>query len=253
VARQYGEKALEKLEEQGQGAESSDEAGMRVTFFLSLVWDTLGWVYFQQGDVKRAESLVRAAWLLGEEQLVAEHLGEIYEKEGKIEQAAHAYEDALAVSSAVKPIPGLPTTDSMNAGRKQEEEIIARYQKLTGKKPSTEIHRLPNGEWTLTPAEQLRRSRYIKLNTGEKLSGTAHFTVTFKPGKVDSVRFVDGEDSLKELEDKLKAAHYPLEFPPDSGAILVLRVDMSCLPRTGCVGTLMNAVATPMGTPVARQ
>ena len=243
LAQQYGEKAVEKLEEQAQDAESSDDAGLRVTFQLSLVWDTLGWVYFQQGDAKRAEPLVRAAWLLGEEEIVAEHLGQIYEKEGKTQQAAHAYEMALAVSSAVKPIPGFPSSDSVNAGLKQEQEITARYQKLMGKKPSLEIRRLPNGEWTQTPAEQLRHTRELKLSNKGKITGSAKFAVTFKPGKVDSAQFVSGDENLNRMAGTLTAATYPLEFPPDSGAVLVMLVDVKCHSESACIATLVNPVA----------
>jgi tetratricopeptide (TPR) repeat protein/transglutaminase-like putative cysteine protease len=247
LARQYAEKALQKLEEQGQGAESSDEAGLRVTFDLAMLWDTLGWVYFQQGDMNRAEPFVRAAWLLGEDELVAEHLGEIYAKEGKAQQAAHCYELALAVSSAPKSMPGFPQTNVIKAARKQEDAISARYQKLTGKKPAIEIRRLPNGQWTETPAEQLRHSREIELRNERKLSGKAQFLVRMKPDKVDSADYASGDETLKPLVDSLKAAHYPLIFPPESAAILVLRVDVSCQAGAPCKATPLPAVVVSPG------
>ncbi len=241
LARQYGEKALQILEEQAQGAESSDSAGLRATFDLSMLWDTLGWVYFQLGDVKRAEPFVKAAWLLGEHQLVAEHLGQIYEKEGNKQQAALAYELALAVSS----VSSSPTPDSAKESLGQEHAITARYTKLMGKAPSTEIRRLPNGQWTKTPAEQLRRSREIKITNDHKVSGKAEFHVTIKPDKVDSVDYASGDESLESLTEELKAAHYPLSFPPDSGAILVVRVEVNCRAETSCEATLLPAVGVP--------
>jgi len=239
LAKQYAEKAVDEIEDRSRGAESSDQAGLDATYRYGLVWDTLGWIYFQQGDAKRAESLVRAAWLLGEESVVAEHLGEIYGKEGNIQEAAHAYEYALAVSS----VPPVSLTDAQKAYKSRSDEIKARYKKLTGKEvPLTEIRRLPNGQWTQTPAEQLRHSREVKLSNPGKLSGKAQFIVEIKPEKVDSVHFVSGDDALKPLEDKLVAAHFPLEFPPDSGAILVLRLDVSCQPTAQCVAALVNPV-----------
>lgn len=245
LAREYAEKALQQLEEQAQGAESSDTVGSRVTLDLSMLWDTLGWVYFQQGDAKRAEPFVRAAWLLGEHELVAEHLGEIYEKQGKTQQAAQAYECALAVSSAPSAMPGVPADTAINGWRKQEDAITARYQKLTGKKPSLEVRRRPNGQWTQTPAEQLRHSREIEIGNEHKLAGEAQFFVTLKPDKVDSADFASGDEQLQPLTKNLMGAHYPLEFPPDSGAILVVRVDVSCHGTGPCTATVLAPWATP--------
>jgi tetratricopeptide (TPR) repeat protein len=248
VAQQWAEKAVRLLEEQAHGAESSDDAALRVTFQLSLTWDTLGWVYFQQGDSKRAEPLVKAAWLLGEDSVVAKHLGEIYAKEGKTQMAAKAYLNALAVSPAATGSTNMGSfmmgaqNEVQKAQQKEADEIQGRYEKLTGKKPELRTSvRLPNGEWTLTPAEQLRRSREVKLTNEGKLSGKAQFTVVLKPGKVESAERSSGDPVLDSLSDKLEAAHYPVEFPPDSAAILVLRVEVTC-ETAACIGRLENPV-----------
>ncbi len=241
LAQQYGEQAVGTLCKEAQGARSIDER-MRVTYDLSLVWDTLGWVYFKQGDAKRAENLVRAAWLLGEESIVAEHLGEIYEKEGKTAQAAHAYEWALAVSSVPATMAGMQA-DTVKAYRTRSDAIKARYKKLTGKESGLiEIRRLPNGEWTKTPAEQLRQTREMKLKNEAKVSGSAEFVVTLEPGKVESAEYLSGTDELAKLSEQMIAARYPLEFPPDSEAILVLRVDVKCEASSACIASLINPV-----------
>jgi tetratricopeptide (TPR) repeat protein len=242
LSQQWAEKAVERLEEAVRNSESSDDAELRLTYQLSLTWDTLGWVYFRQGDLKRAEGLVRAAWQLSEASLVGEHLGEIYEKEGKKDQAARSYEYALAVSSIPRFVPGLPQTEAMRDDLRQANSIIARYEKLTGKKPSTDIRRLPSGEWTQTPAEQLRHSREVKLPNGAKLAGSAQFLVKFKPGKVDSAERVSGDADLEPLSGKLTAAHFPIEFPSDSGAVLLIRVDVKCETSTPCTATLVDPV-----------
>src|SRR5205807_2182902 len=54
---------------------------------LGAFWDTLGWVYFRQGNLPEAERYVRAAWLLnfyGEE---GDHLAQIEERLGRKEDA----------------------------------------------------------------------------------------------------------------------------------------------------------------------
>ena len=251
LARQWAEKSIAKLEEEAQASESAPDVGMRVTYQFSLVWDTLGWVYYQQGNAQKAEGLVRAAWLLGEDSdVMAEHLGEIYEKEGKTQQAAKMYLNAMAVSSDPMSPLGVPQNE-LEAYKKRTNELAARYKKVTGKEPGlTEVRRLPNGRWTLTPAEELRHSREVKVSNEGKLSGAAAFAVEFKPTGVDSADYLSGDETLKPLSDKLTDANYPLEFPPESGAILVVRVEVKCASKTApCVGTIVNPVPVPNTSP----
>ncbi len=47
---------------------------------LIAYWDTLGWVYFSEGNLDKAEKYVAAAWELGQHGEVGDHLGQIYEK-----------------------------------------------------------------------------------------------------------------------------------------------------------------------------
>lgn len=244
LAKQYGEKSEDELEHRARNSASSESEEMQTTYDYTYVWDTLGWVYFQQGDLKRAEGWVRSAWLLGEETPTAEHLGEIYEKEGKNQQAAQMYVFALAVSPvpgfATKfPTPNMPGMATPNLDRSLVDKIVARYEKLTGKKPTAETRRLPNGEWTQTPAEQLRHSREVKISNEGKRSGSAQFTLVLKEDKT-TVRYASGDDTLEPLLPKLEAAHYPLELPPDSGAILTVRLDVNCQATSACIAKVVN-------------
>lgn len=243
LARGYAEKAVTKLEEASQGAESSDDAELKLTYEFALTWDTLGWVYFEQGDTKRAEGLVRAAWTLGEDAVVAEHLGQIYEVNGKKQQAAKMYEYALAVSSIPTFVPGGSPTEAMKAQEQQNKRITERYRKLMGKSPvMNETWRLPNGEWTKTPAEQLRQTREVKVLNAKKVSGKAQYLIVFKAGKVDSAEFHGGDEDLKPLESALQTSKYPIDFPADSGAVLEMRIDVKCHPDSGCTAWIMNPV-----------
>ena len=244
LAQEYAEKAVAELDEQAQIAVAHRDAAFRATYGLSLAWDTLGWIFFKQGDVARAEGLVRPAWFLGEDGIVAEHLGEIYEKENKVQKAASAYEWALAVSSESFSTFGMQL-DAVKTYRSRTDAIKARYKKLTGKEPSVEIQRLPNGQWTKTPAEQLRQTRKFRLNNESKLSGSANFVVVFKPGAIETAEYLSGGDDLGVLTEKLKGARYPIEFPPGSKAILVVQVKVECQESAGCIGTLINPAPAP--------
>ena len=59
-------------------------------------WDTLGWVQYQMGHPDIAEKYLSAAWKLGATAVIANHLGQVYEKEGKKHDAAVAYSNALS-------------------------------------------------------------------------------------------------------------------------------------------------------------
>jgi hypothetical protein len=43
----------------------------------------------------------------------------------------------------------------------------------------------------------------------------------------------------------MMAARYPLEFPPDSKAILVMRVNVRCQASAACIVSLVNPVPAP--------
>jgi len=218
-----------------------------------MVWDTVGWVYFQNGDTNRAESFVRSAWLLGQYPLVGEHLGEIYEKEGKNKEAAHLYELALAAQFVLPgQVLGAPGSNAGSYGAAAKDstgkdptqalidELTSRYQKLTGKKPELyTTRRLPNGDWTKTPSDQLSQMRTAKFGQQPKVSGSAEFTIVFSPGRVESVDYVSGEESLEDLTDQLKAAHFEVEFPAGSQARILRRAELSCFPTSGCMAVLI--------------
>ena len=248
LAKLYAETAAKQLDEQSPEDVENFGLGTQSTYEFSLLWDTLGWVYYQSGETNRSESLVRSAWLLGQEALVGEHLGEIYEKQGKGKEAARAYALALAAlnmpSSGLSggaSYPGMPAPSAqLLARQKLANEITARYQKLTGKKPTIrDTWRLPNGDWSKSVVEQFNSMRSVKLGKLPNLSGSAEFTIVFGPEKIESVEFVSGQESLKALIEKMKAAHYQVEFPEGSHARLLRRAELSCFPASGCMAVLM--------------
>ena len=248
LARRYAEQAVKELDARSVSDTADTNAAAMVTAQLSMTWDTLGWVYFQSGDANRAESFVRAAWLLGQDAIVGEHLGEIYEKEGKRTEAANVYQLALAAEGSV-PVhitgsPGhysaVPSPSPVDPSNTLAVEITGHYQKLTGKKPDLRtMVRLPNGEWTKTPSEQLSQMRTAKFGKLPNLSGSAEFTIVFAPGKVESVEYVSGEQSLKDLAQKIKTARYQVEFPEGSQARILRRVNVGCFPASGCMAVLV--------------
>jgi tetratricopeptide (TPR) repeat protein/transglutaminase-like putative cysteine protease len=50
---------------------------------LAAYWDTLGWVHFRMGHLDQAEKFLHASWSLIQGRVVADHLQQVYEKQGK--------------------------------------------------------------------------------------------------------------------------------------------------------------------------
>lgn len=249
LARAYAEQSLRRLDERSVNDTAAEDTGTKVTYQLAKVWDTMGWIYFQTGDLARAENYVHAAWLLGQEGEVGEHMGEIYEKQGKKNRAARTYELALAsiqvpdlplVPQNLVGVSFMPKFDD-NHAREQRDEILVRYKKLTGQVPNLLMtERLPNGEWSKTPSEELTEMRVSHLSL-QKASGSAEFGLVFTPGRVESVEYLRGEESLDSIRDKLRTARYAVELPADSKAKIYRRAQVGCTPPTGCVVTMLPA------------
>jgi tetratricopeptide (TPR) repeat protein len=111
LAESSCKKAVEKLESQTAQVSLTNlrNSDLGQINLLIATWDTMGWIYFRQGNLPLAESYVRAAWMQGQHREVGDHLGQIYEKEGKKQEAANIY--ALAAASGrITPDPAGRTT-----------------------------------------------------------------------------------------------------------------------------------------------
>jgi tetratricopeptide (TPR) repeat protein/transglutaminase-like putative cysteine protease len=245
VAKEYAVKAVAELDALSVEAASSNDPslnGLVLCTEFPAAWDTLGWVYFQMGDATRAEDYVHAAWVLGQNGVSGDHLGQIYEKLGKKKQAERAYEQAFAAQGMARTTSwGNATPDQPAEYLARHKDLLSHYEKLTGRNapPAIEIKRLPNGEWTKTPSEELREALRVKISKTTSVSGKAEFDVVFAPGKVESVRYLKGDEGLRAMAERLEAAQYQMVFPAGSGAKIVRRVQLSCNPTSGCTAELL--------------
>ncbi len=186
---------------------------------LIAYWDTLGWVYFSENNLDKAEKYVGAAWQLGHHGEVGDHLGQIYEKQGKKDQALHTY--ALSLSG-LRPIP--ETRDRLAAltgGSAKVDAAVAKYK------------------------DELQQVRTIDLGKVAKETGSAEFFVLLSRGKgsdatVEAVKFTSGDEKLKVFTDALRTAEYRLSFPDDTPVKILRRGILSCSTATGnCTFVLM--------------
>jgi tetratricopeptide (TPR) repeat protein/transglutaminase-like putative cysteine protease len=219
-AQQYAESAvsattaalrnlsLERLTQQDLGLVPS----------LIAYWDTLGWVYFSEGNLDKAEKYVAAAWGLGQHGEVGDHLGQIYEKEGKKDRAMRTYELSLA---GLRPVP--ETQERIDALLKSDAKLndAAKHGK-----------------------EDLQSLRTIDLGKAKE-TGTAEFFVLLSggagtPGKTEAVKFASGDEKLKVFADALRTAEYRLTFPDDTPVKILRRGTLSCSTTAGnCTFVLM--------------
>jgi tetratricopeptide (TPR) repeat protein len=179
---------------------------------LIAYWDTLGWVHFAEGHLDKAEKYVSAAWGLGQHGEVGDHLAQIYEKEGKKDRALETY--ALSMNG-LRPIPETRgRLASLAGGDAKVDSVVAAHK------------------------NRLQNLRTVELGKVAKESGNAEFFVLLGAGpnskaRVDSLKFLSGDEKLKSLSDALRTADYHLTFPDDTPVKVFRRGILSCSTTTG--------------------
>jgi Tfp pilus assembly protein PilF len=242
LAEQYSENSIHAIEAQLNAASldtiGPTQAGLVQT--IATFWDTMGWIKFKQGNLKTAEDYIHAAWMLDDRSDMGDHLGQIYEKEGRRDDAIHAY--ALALTYPNPPV-----------------ETRGRLVKLAGKK---------GADTELSLAASADRRRTITLPNAQKIDGVAQFWVLLtavsgaaKPSGAVSVQAKlisinetadqilqtpagsntapakPKEDLAAALSDyarsTLSAAPFPYTFPAGESGKILLRGVLTC--TTGSV------------------
>lgn len=231
VAKQYAEKALQQQEAASLKVGTGHD-GLRNTSSLGATWDTVGWLYFRLGQYDRALPYLKASWLLSQNSEVGDHLGQLYAKLGKKQEAAQTYRLAEAALG-------------LHVGLPNNPEVLRRikehYQDLMGPGANPSLFttsRKADGSFTPTPSEDLSRMRMVKITTTSHPSAHGTISIVFSPGKVEEVTLVDGDESLKALLDRVKAAKFNVEFPDQVQVRLVRRGIVSC-GSLGCDLTLI--------------
>jgi tetratricopeptide (TPR) repeat protein/transglutaminase-like putative cysteine protease len=223
-ALDYAQRAVDGQEKESQAIDLSHlvTANLACTQKIGLYWDTLGWVQFRAGNLVQAETSLNAAWLLMQDPVVADHLGQVYEQQKKTAKAIHMYRLALA-------------TPQGNVPGGQWDDTRHRLAKLTGTKAPTGMELLrgdPNGN-------ELSQLRSVKLKRLVSGSATAEFFLLFGPGrKVEKVEFISGSENLKSAAQVLSETNFQVAFPEGSSARLLRRAIVMCSDVSGCMAVL---------------
>jgi tetratricopeptide (TPR) repeat protein len=189
---------------------------------LAAYWDTLGWVYFQKGDLDSAEKYIKASWAIQQHSEVGHHIGAVAEKRGKKDDAIRLYAQG-AVADRLRP------------------EARESLMKLV--KPET-IETLLQAAKKELPAYQTLALAQLLPNV--KAPVEAEFYLLMAPdahrsAQVVDVKFIKGEESLKPLVSQLKSIKYPLVFPDASPTKIVRRGTLRCEAKPGaCTFTMVS-------------
>jgi len=172
---------------------------------LGAYWDTLGWVYFQKGDLDTAEKYIRAAWLLSQHGEEGDHLAQIYEARGKKDEAIHTYALALAA----------PHNDPDSRGR---------LAALAG--GDKKVDALVNAARPdLTAMRTIQLSKMLK----DKAAVSADFFLLMaSDSKAVEAKFVSGDERLRAFAAVLGTLPYPVVFPDATPTSLVRRATVTC-------------------------
>ncbi len=240
LASKNAQRALELLSAKSNTLEAGNvgEQDIGQQRLMADAWDTMGWIDYLQGNTADAEPLLRAAWISSQHPEVGYHLGMLYEKEGKRQQALEVYELGAAAGAG-------------SAGFRRRDELRAREDALTGQG----LH----ASFAGNAGGMLGRQRSLRLGAAGKQQGSADFLVLATANTLD-VQFLEGDASLKEqrvkIADALTKDRSVIPLPAGSGSKLLRRGTLFCSSATGvCEFTVfllqdthLPAVAAPQET-----
>jgi tetratricopeptide (TPR) repeat protein/transglutaminase-like putative cysteine protease len=182
---------------------------------LGAYWDTLGWVHFRLGNLGQAEKYLRAAWVLTQNGIGGDHLGQLYQQQNKRQAAIATYKLALAANGKMK-------------------DTRQRLTRLLGGSANVDRE-------IMYAAADLSQRRSHHLPRIARGNASAEFFLLFSPGpKVEEVKFISGSEELKSAEAALRSAKFDVPFPDDTPSHLVRRGMLVCSPLTGCTFVLFT-------------
>jgi TonB family protein len=220
-AQQYSEAAVGTIatEVRVNGLEHITPLIFRRVSTLSYFWDTLGWVHFQRGNLDDANRFLNAAWLLSQQGVTGDHLGQLYERRGQKQEAIRAFAGALAAGGV------LPHTRSRLAsivgGEDQIEPLVRRAR------------------------DELVAMRTLKVGKLLAEKAAAEFYVALvRAPSVPEVKFIGGDERLRQFTKSLQAVALPGVFPDSTTTVLVRRGTLTCPGEGGeCVLEMLTTTA----------
>ena len=171
---------------------------------ISAYWDTWGWIQFQEGELQEAEKYVKSAWMIRSASIISDHLGQIYQQEGRKADALRMLKMAMA-------------TD-VDAAETRERLLAMAW-------PESKIDDLISQGRAL-----LKETRTVEVKNTHETEGFAEFWILLSPASAKSgVKFVTGDDQLRPFEKDLETIQYRDSFPEATEMKLLRRGRLSCM------------------------
>jgi TonB family protein len=183
---------------------------------IASYWDTLGWIFFLRANTDQAASYIQASWSLRPSPIIGYHLGQIYEAQGKHDDATRAY--AMAIAAADSPLI-LP----LSAG--ESDAVADAGQELKKAIPDEKVL-----EKLIEQARaDLVAIRQVSIPNGTKVTGSADFTLTVvAPAKPSQVRQISGDSSFSNFSADIQSAILPMLIPTGSSVEIPRRGTLTC-------------------------
>jgi TonB family protein len=193
---------------------------------LAEEWDTMGWIYFKKVNIDQARLYIEAAWPLVPSPTVGSHLGQVYEKLNRQDDAIRTY--AMTIAAA-----DLPTRATTNP--EAVAEATDRLTKLAARDVS-----IP--DMIKKGHDDLEAMCSLSVTNLPKSSGTADFTMKVAANGSTEVRQVSGDSSFSKFTEALREVRIPMQIPGAAGIEIPRRGKLTCnAEQTECHFTLLRA------------
>jgi tetratricopeptide (TPR) repeat protein/transglutaminase-like putative cysteine protease len=239
----YAQKAVSQQEQKtaSLSLDSLTNTDLREMDALAYFWDTLGWVDFRLGHYEEAEKYVLAAWQLAQAPSMADHLGQIYQKEGREAEARKFYAFALAAPQPSSPdlyLFGREVGQGSQTPTLNDNGMPETRRRLLALLKSGS--RADQAIWSAR--NKLTRLRSVQLPKLTRKSAMADLFVLIAAGpRVTAVKFISGPPELRAAVKDLSSARFDDSFPDAGPEKVVRRGVLDCEPAVSyCQFILMT-------------
>lgn len=193
---------------------------------IAYYWDTMGWIDFRRGDLEKARAYIEAAWSLRPLPSIGGHLGQLYEKLGRHDEAVHTY--AMPVAAV-----DLPTRMTSHPLAADEVSGLLTKSATFGANVAELIKR---------GRTDLEDMRSFTLPNESKSAGSADFILKMEEDKTVEVRQKSGDASLAGFAEAVRNLPLAPKFPGGTPIEIVRRATLICSAQDSkCRFTLLRA------------
>ncbi len=185
----------------------------RWAYAMASYWDTRAWIYFRRGDLETARPLIDAAWYLRPSPTLGNHLGQIYEKLDRPEDAKRTFAMAIAAAS-------IPTKAATQP--EDQAEAMDHLIRLAG--PGADVSGLID-----KAKAELDSQNTVTVPNSMNLAGEADFLMKINANAgISEVRAISGGQAFTGFAEVVKKIQLSLPIPKDAVIEIPRRATLVC-------------------------